>query len=200
MLIKIVPTREVSKLLKTGQTTSYVDYDDGYYEKGVAKEYLVLTTGQFSLTTDITLNGKTDAHSNNCVLDVKTGLMWSRYVSASVGPGSVGKLPWTTNVNGEGIFPYCAAANAGNLSGYNDWRIPNIAELVTIQNYDATGYYPNPTAFPGYPATDTILSGTTAPHATGNVLTIRESGGYEGEMERYAKTENHYVHLVRGGN
>ena len=43
------------RLLKTGQTTSYVDYDDGYYEKGIAKSYTVLTTGQFSGTSTIKL-------------------------------------------------------------------------------------------------------------------------------------------------
>jgi len=44
------------QLLKTGQTTQYnSELDDGYYEAGVAKSYTVLTTGQYSGTTNIDL-------------------------------------------------------------------------------------------------------------------------------------------------
>lgn len=43
-------------LLKTGQTTQYdSELDDGYYEKGIAKSYAVLTTGQHSGTSNIDL-------------------------------------------------------------------------------------------------------------------------------------------------
>ena len=104
-----------NRMLKTGQTTVYVAGDDGTYQAGDAKRYSVLTAGQYAGTTNITLNGKTDSHSNNVVRDLNTGLMWSRYALASVGPNSNGTLPWTTNANGEGIFAYCAAANAAGL-------------------------------------------------------------------------------------
>src|SRR3990167_10979170 len=90
-------------LLKTGQTTSYGSgdgVDDGGLEKGLSKSYSVLTAGQYAGTTDITINSKTDEHSNNCVVDLNTRLMWSRYVSASVGPASDGLLPWTTTGSG----------------------------------------------------------------------------------------------------
>ncbi len=105
-------------ILKTGQTTSYVTGDDGDLEIGEPHRYYVLSTGQYSGTTNITINAKTDAHSNACVLDEATGLMWSRTLSASVGPTSNGLLPWTTNGSGEGIFTYAAAANAASLAGY----------------------------------------------------------------------------------
>jgi hypothetical protein len=42
--------------LKTGQTTQYSsELDDGFYEAGVAKSYSVLTTGQWSGTTNVDL-------------------------------------------------------------------------------------------------------------------------------------------------
>ncbi len=44
-----------ARTLKTGQTTSYVDYDDGYYQKGIAKSYTVFTNGTFSGNTTIKL-------------------------------------------------------------------------------------------------------------------------------------------------
>jgi hypothetical protein len=81
--------------LQTGQTTSYATDDDGDLELGVTKSYSVYTTGQYSGTTNITINGKTHALSNNCVKDNRTGLMWARYVpTADIGPATDGQLFW----------------------------------------------------------------------------------------------------------
>jgi len=83
------------KLKKTGQTTSYQTGDDGDLEKGIAHRYRVHTTGQFSGTTNITINGKTHALSNNVVKDLVTGLWWVRYVpNADIGPATDGTLFW----------------------------------------------------------------------------------------------------------
>jgi len=84
-----------SRPLVTGQTVSYATGDDGDLEKGVAKSYEAYTTGQYSGTTNITINGKTHALSNNCVIDNRTGLMWARYVpTADIGPAANGTLFW----------------------------------------------------------------------------------------------------------
>jgi hypothetical protein len=186
-------------LLKTGQTTSYVDYDDGYYEKGIAKSYTVLTAGQFAGTTNITINSKTDVHSNNCVLDNNTGLMWSRYVSASVGPASDGKIPWTTTGAGataEGIYPYCAAANVALLGGYGDWRIPYDMELISLRDMEQPNAAPDAVAFPGWPTDDYFWSSTTLPPDVSRAMVVHfNSGGVAND----AKTKYYLVALVRGG-
>jgi hypothetical protein len=81
--------------LKTGQTVSYATGDDGDLERGVSKNYTILTTGQYSGTSNIVINSKTHALSNNCVKDNRTGLMWARYVpTADIGPSADGKLFW----------------------------------------------------------------------------------------------------------
>ena len=83
------------QLLKTGQTISYRSGDDGDLEKGIAKDYTVLSTGQYSGATNIVINGKTHALSNNCVKDNRTGKMWARYVpTADIGPANDGQLFW----------------------------------------------------------------------------------------------------------
>ena len=85
----------LSELLKTGQTVSYATGDDGDLQLGLDKDYTILTTGQYSGTSNITINSKTNALSNNCVKDNKTGKMWARYVStADIGPATDGKLFW----------------------------------------------------------------------------------------------------------
>lgn len=44
------------RLLKTGQLTQYnSELDDGYYQKGIAKAYTILSTGQYAGTTNINL-------------------------------------------------------------------------------------------------------------------------------------------------
>ncbi len=187
-------------LLKTGQTTSYGSgsgVDDGALQVGVAKSYTVLTAGQYSGSTNITVNSKTDAHGNACVIDNNTGLMWSRKVSASVGPTSTGALPWTTTGSGgtaEGIFPYVAAANSAALAGHSDWRIPNDLELQTLRDMEAATANPDSTAFPtGW--TGTVWSSTTQPSNTANAMaTLYGSGGNSST----AKTTANFCALVRG--
>ena len=84
-----------SQPLVTGQTVSYHDDDDGDLEKGVTHSYNVLTTGDYTGTTNIVINGKTHALSNNCVIDERTGLMWARYVpDGDIGANTDGKLFW----------------------------------------------------------------------------------------------------------
>lgn len=189
--------RILGGLLKTGQTTRYNSYlDDGYYEKGLSKQYTILTADQYDGTTSITLNLKTDVHSNNCVYDRRTKLMWSRYMAASIGPLSIGKLPWTTNVDGEGIFAYVAAANLAKLAGYSDWRIPSDTELLSLKIMEAPLALPDPTAFPGWTSSAPFWTSTTDPYSTEKAMNV--SFQYGGEF--YAtKTLTYWVALVRGG-
>jgi len=188
-------------LLKTGQTTSYgsgTGVDDGALQKGVDHRYTVLTAGQYSGTTNITINSKTDTHSNACVFDETTGLMWSRTISASVGPTSNGLLPWTTTGSGgtaEGIFPYVAVANAASLSGWTDWRIPNRVELVTMLDMEATTAQPDSTAFPSIASALNIWSATTQPSNTANGINVNTQTG---ASNTNAKTNTGPAWLVRG--
>lgn len=166
--ILIIPTGRGGRsaaIFVTGQSTSYVANDDGYLEIGQPHKYRVLTLGQYSGNTNITLNAKVDAHANACVMDDASGLMWSRTVSASVGPTSNGLLPWTTNGSGEGIFTYADAANAALLSGYSDWRIPNRSECISLQILEAPATKVDPTAFPVWFA-GSIWSSSTIPNNT----------------------------------
>lgn len=191
-----IPIRRGS-VLKTGQTTSYVSGDDGFYQRGLLKAYILLTLGQYSGTTSITINSKTDSHTNNCVFDKNTGLMWSKNVSAGVGPSSTGVLPWTTTGSGgtsEGIFPYVEAANTVLLAGYSDWRVPNVFELMSLVDEEAPTGMPDSAAFPSF-QTLPIWSSTTRPDLTTSAFTFNYSIGRASDA---AKTATNYCCLVRG--
>lgn len=194
---EIGESRKNGSLLKTGQLTQYAGYlDDGYYQKGLSKKYTILTTGSRAGTTNITLNGKTDFHSNNCVYDQRTKLMWSRYASASVGPTSDGKLPFTTNGDGEGIFPYVQAANNALLSGYNDWRIPNCFEFLSLMDFEPPIASPDVTAFPDMLAAAWYATSTVNPAGT----TQNKTANFQlGSLDNDNKTSSRYTLLVRGG-
>ena len=261
----------IARLLKTGQTTQYSsELDDGHYEKGVAKDYTVMSTGDQSGTSNMDLVHKTaatisfaattpgtiadsgndlamfktgdtivvsgsgsndgvytvstgnvagtirtteatlfeaagatvsiakrEAHSNECVLDNNTGLMWSRYTSAqyaTMGTGGDGKMPWTGQLYD--IFQYAAAMNAASLGGYADWRVPNGNELVGLWNIEAPNAAPDAVAFPSWPIAVVIWTSTTEPDVVANALTI---GYTSGVIIMAAKTAINICALVRGG-
>jgi hypothetical protein len=139
---------------------------------------------------------KREAHSNNCVLDRQTGLMWARYTSftyATMGTAGDGKMPWTGELYD--IFQYCAAANAASLSGYTDWRVANVFELTSLFNTEISS--PNVAAFPGYP-TANMWTSTTNNNSTATAYIFR-SHADPASLTRVAKTTANLCALVRGG-
>lgn len=93
----------------TGQTAIYAAGDDGDVRAGGALSY-----------TD---NG------DGTVTDNRTGLTWEKKTEANL----------TTNYTWAGALEYAAALNTMNagagFAGRNDWRLPNIRELLSIVDY-----------------------------------------------------------------
>jgi len=139
---------------------------------------------------------KREAHSNNCVTDDNTCLMWSRYTSAeyaTMGSLGTGEMEWTGFLYD--IFQYCAAANAASLGGYADWRIPNDIELANLRNMEVADARPDAVAFPSWPA-DYVWSATTRPNLTGNAMDVTFSNG---SVYTHSKATGRFAALVRGG-
>jgi Protein of unknown function (DUF1566) len=94
-----------SGLPGTGQITSYASGDDGDIHAGGPLSY-----------TD---NG------DGTVTDNRTGLTWEKKTDDNV----------ATHYIWSGALDYVAALNAMNFAGHNDWRLPNIKELLSIVDY-----------------------------------------------------------------
>jgi len=193
-------------LLKTGQTTDFTPAgrttkDDGGFQRGIAGskadgQYNILTTGQYSGTTNITVDSIVDAHTNNCVQDKVTGLMWSREASANIfGTGTQGLLWDDTAGTNQDIFEYCDQANLSALAGFSDWRIPNASEIssLSILNTSTNGK-PNTTAFPVW--SNRQWTSTTAFFDTSQAYVFNFSLGHYFEIN---KTFRRAVSLVRLG-
>ncbi len=174
-------------LLKTGQTTDYTPAgrttkDDGGFQRGIAgskadEQYNILTTGQYSGTSNITVNGFTDTHSNEAVNDKVSGLMWSRNENPAIYGAGTDDLFWDdTAGSNEDIFEYCDQANIANLSGFTDWRVPNSVELLSLLLLSGISPAINSTAFPSI--TNTVFwSSTTSFSVATSAYEVRFNNG-----------------------
>ena len=93
---------------RTGQTISYANYDDGWFEKGYP-----LSGPRF---TD---------NENGTVTDNATGLMWAKD-GQGAGCYNGGSIRWAQALTyAEGL----------TFAEYTDWRVPNIKELLSIVDF-----------------------------------------------------------------
>jgi hypothetical protein len=97
---------ERSRVAQTGQTTFYKTGDDGDLQKGV-----VWPNPRFTVNT---------GSGAGTVTDNLTGFMWAKDANAA------GLKTW------DGALTYC---NDLILGGYNDWRLPNIKELLSLIDF-----------------------------------------------------------------
>jgi hypothetical protein len=196
---KITDSNSGLAQFKTGETivVSGSVQNDGVYTVatgGVAGEIVVneaLIDEGVGATASV---AKRVAHSNNCVQDLVNGKMYLRYPTETngvMGPDGNGKLPWDGTPD---IYDYVAAANAAEVGGYSDWRIPNKKELDDLCNMEAPNALPDPTAFPSWSG-DYHWSSTTRPNSTAYAVIVYFHYGYVGSTDKSAQ---YYAALVRG--
>jgi len=156
-------------LPRTGQTAVYRAGDDGTYQKGVP----AAPGAQFTNNGDGT------------VTDNGTGLIWASDGNG-VGCNSGATIGWNGAIDW---------AEALSFATQNDWRLPNIKELVSIVDYSRfvpaidTAFFPNTKS-------DRYWSSTTIAGYTGLAWGV---GFYGGFVSYNDKTVAYYVRAVRGG-
>lgn len=163
----------------TGQTTSYAAGDDGDVRAGGTLSY-----------TD---NG------DGTVTDNRTGLTWEKKTDANVN----NTYTW------QGALDYAAELNAMNggagFAGHNDWRLPNIKELLTIVDYGRFNPSIDPIFGPTAGALNTVRYWSSTSWAAFNpevnawaVDFADAFGNYTG-LTPFGKTSSLRVRAARGG-
>ena len=172
-----------AKLMKTGQTTSYVDYDDGYYEAGREIDFFTLKANNpFGNTNRFTdeLGGLT--YTNNIVID------WSTFDGSSV----LGYYrTYLTAASWNNQIDACIALSIATFT--NGWRMANINEMMNIHKFVGAGsinYAPFNIDLGGYMWTSTSRDATYAVDILNNIY-----GGFG--IDQQAKSNSYKAVAVR---
>ena len=123
--------------------------------------------------------GGTDTNKTN--IDNNTGLEWPTQY-------------YGTQVVFEDAVAYCEKLNYG---GHDDWRLPEIQELVTIIDFDFY-YNINDSVFPDFPPKDAFWSNTVYPSSSNSHFGINLTPGSGLAASYYTNTAEHYTICVRG--
>ncbi len=131
----------------------------------------------------------------SCVRDRVTGLVWEGKTASGDRSGS----RTFTNLGGGAagdVSSYVAAVNASNLCGFNDWRVPTLLEMTTLQQLGrATTPRIDTTWFPNtannYHWTSDIYANNTS-FAWMSIASVDEMANFLLRNQPYA------VRLVRG--
>ncbi len=141
------------------------------------KIFILMVAAVLLFFTDIMAGDFTD-NGDGTVTDSNTGIMWQQAEGGSM--------------NWEDAITYCEDIS---LAGYNDWRLPNIKELMSIMdeslyNNIDTNYFPDAHA-------SNYWSSTTCASDSSCAWSIHFQSGQVNFY--YNKSENFYARCVRGG-
>src|SRR5438876_11726884 len=69
-------------------------------------------------------------NGNGTVMDLNTGLVWEKLSADGTVHDKDNLYTWANAFTG-----HVATLNSTNFAGHNDWRLPNVRELLSIANY-----------------------------------------------------------------
>jgi hypothetical protein len=124
------------------------------------------------------------------VLDKQTGLMWKRCVEGQSGVDCATGAYSTHDWGGA-----LSLAAGSTHAGYQDWRLPNIKELVSLVEEKCDDPAINLTVFPNAPS-DWHSSSSSDAHSSVNVWGV---DFVYGSINNGNRLNSHAVRLVRGG-
>lgn len=126
--------KNTAMLLKTGQTVSYFDYDDGYYEDGRQSSILLLDQPNIYNTYN-----RYEQHSLNPNIIVDFN---------SVDPVNGNMIWYDKNdvTTARTIVNHCLYSSTKVVSGFANWRVTNRVQLENIRS-DAQNFGWNTPAF-----------------------------------------------------
>ncbi len=129
-------------------------------------------------------------NENGTLTDIRTGLMWQQVWPSEYPIES--PIGFDTSTTWDKAVEYC---NGLSLAGFTDWRLPNIKELASMVQLNAS-----PPSFLPKIQADFYWSSTTG-KSTKSAITINFGFGTDLSPEKTDTTYGkYYVIAVRGGN
>jgi hypothetical protein len=130
-------------------------------------------------------------HSDGTVTDNATGLMWQRCNlgqtwDGSTCTGSISYYNWQSALQ---------QGNSNSFAGYNDWRLPDIHELLSLVAFDRHGPAINTTIFPNTSSTWHWSSSPNSRSSSGGLVIEF----YYGSEDNDSRPNTRAVRLLRGG-
>jgi hypothetical protein len=135
----------------TGQKRAYkADKNDG-------DEHAVPVPDDGTLRTGRPL-GYVD-NGDGTVTDINTGLMWEDKDNGGGLHDKDNLYAWSGNGSQETIWDWLDDVNAESFAGYDDWRIPNVKELLSLVDYGRR-----------HPSIDPVFTASPSSHRTGTAI------------------------------
>ena len=154
-------------LPKTGQETVYAIGDDATYQAGWWLNTVIATNRTRFIEKEI-VSGEI------VILDLATGLMRPKDGSAA-GCNDGNVTNW---------FDAISFCNALNFSGFNNWRLPNVLELITMCNFSVR----NPSVWDTFTNIQTAEASRYWTSSTYKTLTTQ--AWYISFLDAYASAQN----------
>jgi len=159
--------------------------------------------GATSLPAQLWKTGQTVSYATGDDGDLETGVTRPTVRFLDNGDGTVTDnltgLMWTQNANLDSIKPWPDAlsyVNTLNLAGYEDWRLPNRKEFISLMDYSQS----NPALPAGHPflhvQTSTYYWSSTTTALNTDFAWLSRLGA--GSLGYTNKTSTYYVWAVRG--
>lgn len=143
-------------------------------------------------------------HDDGTVTDDATGLRWQRCPAGFTLDDGGTPLDYTDDacdssgtetLDWQGALQAAQSQNSGGA--FNDWRLPNVKELMSLVERQCAAPAVNMSIFPDMPPSARLWSSTTYVHIdSASVLDMAEGTNSTAPKEGFAGSEN-YVLLVR---
>ena len=133
-------------------------------------------------------------NNDNTITDLTTGLMWKKCLEGVSGDacetGSLDSFTWQQALQQPGTVN-----SEGGFADYDDWRLPNIKELISIVEKQCYNPAINLNRFPNAPSSS-VWSGSPGADVADYAWYVDFNYGDSYNLYRY---NDRYVRLVRGG-